>query len=299
MSVDAVVVGSGASGAWMARTLAEGGARVLLLEAGPLFPGDHRVDRTSHLSRHQPVQSRSSAYEPANSHLFVDDLAHPYETADDTPFDWFRGRQVGGRLLLWAGVCPRMTDRQLSGEGTGRRWPIRLTDLAPHYQRVEQFMRVTATSPTRAEARLAAAVSARWPGRRVLPAPTATTAAGSILAAALRTGRVQLRPEALVSHLEMAPGESRARAVVFVDTATGTTHRQEAAVIALCASTVETVRILLNTRTGGSPDGLGNEHDQLGRHLLTMWRARRSPASRSAARPARARPNGTASCRCA
>ncbi|MBT2453656.1 GMC oxidoreductase [Streptomyces sp. ISL-86] len=288
MTYDAIVVGSGAAGGWAARTLTERGLRVLVLEAGPLLAGDHRVDRAAHAGGRQPVQSRCSAYEQANSHLFVDDLENPYQTPPGEPFHWFRGRQAGGRMLLWAGVSLRMSDREFAGTatlGSGHRaWPIGYRDLAPYYARVEAFLQVTGggePSPgapppaaarhrplTRGERRLAAAVAARWPGRQVVTSRTATAEAGSVLSAALATGRARLRPDAVVTHLELDGRGRRAEGVVFVDRRTGRTHRQRAAAVLLCASAVESVRILLNTRTRHHPDGLGNHADQLGRHLL-------------------------------
>lgn len=45
-------------------------------------------------------------------------------------------------------------------------------------------------------------------------------------------------------------------------------HREAAQCIVLCASSIETVRILLNSRADRHPDGLGNRADQLGRYLI-------------------------------
>ncbi|MFD3590377.1 GMC oxidoreductase [Streptomyces sp. NPDC058683] len=284
----AIVVGSGAAGGWAAKTLAGHGARVLVLEAGPLLPGDHRVDRAAHDSRRQPVQSRCSGYELMNSHLFVDDLDNPYQTDAEAPFHWFRGRQLGGRLHLWAGVSLRMSDREFAGRpesgGARRSWPVRHRDLAPYYSRVESFMRVSgggehspsAPAPTagrrgvmtRGEQLLARAVARRWPGRQVLTSRVAAAEAGDVLATALHTGRVTLRSDAVVSHLELDARGRYAEGVVFVDRLTGRSHRRRAPVIMLCASAVESVRILLNTRTPLHPDGLGNDHDLLGRYFF-------------------------------
>ncbi|WP_405587714.1 GMC oxidoreductase [Streptomyces sp. NBC_01190] len=291
MTYDAIVVGSGAAGSWAAKTLAERGIRTLVLEAGPLFPGDHRVDRAAHDSGRQPVQSLCSAYEPPNSHLFVDDVDNAYATDDDAPFHWFRGRQVGGRLHVWAGVSLRMSDREFGGrdqdrEGPAARgWPIRYRDVEPYYRRVETFMRVTGGSEpspaapapaaavrqplTRGERLLADAVRRRWPGRQVVSGRVARAEAGAALTAALTTGRATLRPDAVVSHLELDRAGRRAEGVVFADRVTGVLHRERAATVILCASAIESVRILLNTRAAArSGAALGGDADLLGRHVF-------------------------------
>ncbi|MEG8280623.1 GMC family oxidoreductase [Streptomyces sp. AHA2] len=284
---DAIVVGSGAAGGWAARSLAERGARVLVLEAGPLLPGDHRVDRAVHGAHRQPVQSLCSAYEPMTDHLFVDDIDHPYQTDEDAPFHWFRGRQLGGRLHLWAGVSLRMSDREFAARPSPgdrpRAWPLGYRDLAPYYRRVESFLRVwgggehspAAPAPEGVDIRrpglvgrlLADTLAARWPARQVLAGRVARADADAVLTAALHTGRTTLRPNAVVSHLELDPQGGRARGVVFADRLTGRWYRRRARAILLCASAIESVRILLNTRTPQHPEGLGNRHDLLGRYF--------------------------------
>ncbi|MGW0651784.1 GMC oxidoreductase [Streptomyces umbrinus] len=287
---DAIVVGSGPAGGWAAKTLGERGIRVLLLEAGPLLPGDHRVDRADHRAGRQLIQSLCSAYEPSTSALFVDDLDNPYRVEDGTAFHWFRGRQAGGRLHLWAGVSLRMSDREFTGVSTSacgaerRAWPIRYRQLAPYYARVERLIRVSgggerspsAPAPgirdvrplTAGERRLADAVRRTWHQRQVLTSRTAQSQAGDLLAAALRTGKVRLRCDAVVSRLKLDPAGRRATGVLFVDRVTGVVHRATASAVVLCASAVESVRILLNSRSPHHADGLGNRTGQLGRYFF-------------------------------
>lgn len=111
---DAIVVGSGASGSWVAKELTEHGLTVLMLEAGP--PRIPTRDFTEHvwpyqlkfrgfgdqksLLTHQPVQRLCYACDEYSHQFFVNDHENPYTTPPDKPFMWIRGRQMGGKHLL-------------------------------------------------------------------------------------------------------------------------------------------------------------------------------------------------------
>ena len=144
---DAIVIGSGAAGGMAARTLTNGGASVLLLEAGPkLTPEACRPRKRSRqefeaIKARQPIQSQNLLYSSENCHLFVDDLENPYSTPTPTEFNWIRSRQTGGRTLVWSRFALRMADEDLKSaeeDGVGEPWPIRYQDLAPYYDKVEQ-----------------------------------------------------------------------------------------------------------------------------------------------------------------
>ena len=253
--------------------------------------------------RRQRVQSRHIAWNFVDPDLFVDDVDNPYSTPDGKPFVWIRGRQVGGRSLTWRGLCLRLSDYELreSGrDGYGEEWPFDYADIARYYDRVEAFMGVRgsreglrqmpdgcfkdAAPLTPAERHFRDAVHRRWPERRVIPNrglspedPGASyrgedwpplSSQGTTLPAALATRRVTLRSSAVVSHVLSDEDGSRARGVVFVDRNDGSSHEVRARCIVLCASTIESTRILLNSTASSHPDGLGNSSGQLGRHLM-------------------------------
>ena len=50
----------------------------------------------------------------------------------------------------------------------------------------------------------------------------------------------------------------------------GALHRQRAHAVVVAGYSIETPRLLLLSATGRHPDGLGNDHDQLGRHLMVQ-----------------------------
>ena len=298
---DAIVVGSGAAGGWAAKELTEAGLRVLLLEAGRPSQPPAPAGRAwaTRLWRHargaQAVQEQHPIFWDKDPDLFVRDAAEPYETPADRPFAWIRGRQLGGRTLLWGGVTLRLSDCELQAagrDGYGPAWPLRYADLAPYYDRVERFLgihgsaeglphlpdgRFAAARPlTGAERRVADGVAAAWPERRMIPsrglavhqqgrADSALTSVGSTIAAARATGRLRIRTGAAVSHL--LPGDHGAGGVAFVDAATTRVGEARARLIVLCASTVETVRILLSTREE-HPELPVDESASLGRYLM-------------------------------
>jgi choline dehydrogenase-like flavoprotein len=157
MTFDAIVVGSGISGGWAAKELTEKGLRTIVLEAGR--PIDPAVDYVEHVlpwekryrgmgnrkqvERYQPIQRHTGACDEWSSKFFVNDLDNPYSFPEDKPFYWIRGRQVGGRSIMWGRCVYRWSDLDFTAnarEGYGVDWPIRYNDLAPWWSYVEKFV---------------------------------------------------------------------------------------------------------------------------------------------------------------
>ncbi len=160
---DAVVVGSGASGGWVAKELTEQGMEVLMLEAGP--PRVPTRDFTEHvwpyqlkfrgfgdkkmLLENQPIQRLCYACDEYSHQFFVNDHENPYTFPADKPFMWIRGRQVGGKTFCWARESYRYSDYEFkaaSRDGYGEDWPISYKDLEPYYDKAESFIGVSASS---------------------------------------------------------------------------------------------------------------------------------------------------------
>ncbi|MBI3000449.1 MAG: GMC family oxidoreductase, partial [Deltaproteobacteria bacterium] len=151
---DAIVVGSGAAGGMAAKCLTDGGAAVLLLEAGPELPSESWRERERSpeefeaIKTRQPIQSRNLLYNRRNCHLFIDDVENPYSTDAATEFNWIRSRQAGGRTLLWSRFALRMSDEDLGSpnqDGIGTPWPLSYRDLSPYYDKVESLIGVSGT----------------------------------------------------------------------------------------------------------------------------------------------------------
>jgi len=82
-----------------------------------------------------------------NYRIMIDDRDNPYTTPPDKPFRWSRSRVLGGRTLHWSRASDRFSDfdfKAASRDGYGSDWPISYVDLAPHYDRVERFIGVSA-----------------------------------------------------------------------------------------------------------------------------------------------------------
>jgi len=201
---DAIVVGSGMSGGWSAKELAERGLKVLVLERG------QDIDRAKHYSdmlapwqtpnlnrinedeikQHYFRQAYIAGYAVSNSnkHFWVKDDEHPYETPDDKPYDWARGYHLGGRSLTWSRRAFRLGPQDFEAnklDGHGVDWPIRYDDIAPWYDHVERFAGISgsienlpqlpdgifqpAFELTCAESEFKRHVESEFPGRNVIP----------------------------------------------------------------------------------------------------------------------------------
>jgi choline dehydrogenase-like flavoprotein len=263
---DVVVVGAGAAGGWAAKELSERGLRVAVLDAGPLVatPDGTGLER-------RPVQSENYACTEATSHFFVDDIENPYQVAPGTDYHWIRGRQVGGRLHVWGRTSPRMEDDEFkaaSRDGIGDDWPISAADLAPAYARIEDFLAIRRGPLVAAERALKEAIERRWPARVIDETPWACREPARALQAALRTGHVSLFADTIAEQVLVGPGGERVTGVGAVDRYTGNRHEIEGRVVVLCASALESTRLLLNSATSDHPNGLANSSGVLGRYLM-------------------------------
>jgi len=301
---DAIVVGSGATGGVAALALAEAGLSVLVLEAGPEL-GAARAFGTEPLNSlrrlaalsggNQRIAANHPGYWKANPQLYVDERRNPYSTPAERPFLWTRGRQVGGKSLTWGGITLRLSDYEFQAaerDGHGRSWPIRHADLAPFYERLETLLQVRGRRDglpqlpdgafqdplplTPGERHLQGCIardldlplihSRGFPLRRPADGPWPRSCSqGGALGQALATGRVQLRSNSVVSHVEVDRRSGRAVGVVIVDAERGVQHREASELVVLCASTIESVRLLLHSQQVG---GLEEVSGRLGLGLM-------------------------------
>jgi choline dehydrogenase-like flavoprotein len=311
---DVIIVGAGAAGGLAAMLLAESGLRVLVLDAGLPPSWSHAPVRrmTGTLVRRilepdalkflppfvinrarravkllgrwrQPIQSRCYSWEQAPS-AFVDDLDCPYVTPPDRPFDWFRSRMLGGRLIVpshgrqYYRLGP---DDLAPPDGLSPPWPLKPGELDSWYAFVERQLGLSGTrdnlpwlpdseianflTPTQLEARLSDRIVHRWPGARPILGRYAPPL--EALEAAAQTGRLQCLQGAVVREIRV-DGSGNVSGVSWIDHQTRSEQQASAPLVFLCASALESTRLLMLSRSQRSPQGLGASSGVLGRYLM-------------------------------
>jgi choline dehydrogenase-like flavoprotein len=88
------------------------------------------------------------------------------------------------------------------------------------------------------------------------------------LPAAQATGRLTLRPWSIVRSIAYDPKIGRASGVRVIDARTREEHAYSARVVFLCASALESVRILFNSSSPAFPNGLANGSGALGLGIM-------------------------------
>jgi len=300
---DALIVGAGAAGSFAAKELTAQGLKVVQLEAGPeIGPGDFDPDHKPRQSdinivqraiatlNGQWVQARAAFFDSRMRKLFTSDRQNPYTTPKDAPFVWIRSRQAGGRTHVFGRVLLRWTDDDFklhSRTGRGIDWPIGYDDIVPYYEEVERTLELYGqpdnipTLPdsiythearmTEAETQFKAEVESRWPERKVVtwryigPEPTRVL---KPLREAIASGRLDIRYHCIARRILTDEQTGKAIGAEVIDSRTGAVTVIKARAVVLCASPIESIRLMLNSASARHPEGLGNSSGTLGRYFM-------------------------------
>lgn len=228
----------------------------------------------------QPVQTECFAW-VQKPDSFVDDRDHPYETPPGKPFTWIRSHGVGGRMavpghgrqyyrLSKTDVGPR--------NGTPSPWPFGIEELEPWYEKVESRLGLfggregiayipdsTIThpiSPNISERQLFQAFATRWPAAQVMLSRYAPPVDFAGMAGF--TDRLTLRTGAIAQRI-LCGADGRAAGIEWVDPENGRLQSANAPLVFLCASSLESTRILLNSNNASGT--LPQQLPALGLHL--------------------------------
>ena len=298
---DVCVIGSGPAGGILAKELAERGAKVILIEAGPWIS-------TEEFHFHAWPYEFPNLSVPGFGYSTKASEPIHYEDSDHIGVDTMRA--VGGRSIHWNAVCLRFAERDFrerSLEGIEEDWPLTYQDLAPDYSYVERMIGVTGSRENldilpdgeflpplkfRCSEEIVKGVCDRMgipfiPTRKALITvpydgrppchycgncmhgcdvgaifSTATT----MIPKAQKTGNFTLLPSKLAREI-LVDQEGRARAISIIDTNTEKEEEIRARIFAVCGGAIESPRLLLNSRSPRFPNGLANSSGLVGRYL--------------------------------
>jgi len=301
--VDACVVGAGPAGALVAHDLARSGHDVTVLEAGPRFDPEERLERMERSIR--PHYAPPDVWEMGgdrDAFTATGELYYPLTAA--------RVKGVGGSSLHWQGMVMRLHEADFerhARDGYGADWPIDYEELRPYYARAERRLGVAGASdnpfappreephplpafpPSYSDSLFASACerlgvtthsvpnarnSEAFDGRSacvgygtcqpVCPSGAKWSADHEVRKAEAEGARVIDR--AAVQRLVTGERDDRVTAAVYA-TPDGVEHRQEARQFVLAAGGVETPRLLLLSASPEHPDGLANASGLVGRYF--------------------------------
>jgi choline dehydrogenase-like flavoprotein len=300
--VDMLIVGCGAGGGTLAQRLARDGWRVVVLERGPFWDPDR--DWVSD--------------EKGSHKLFWTDKrivggSDPVQMGKNNS-----GLGVGGSMTHFAGYTPRFHPSDFetyTRDGVGADWPISYWDLKPHFERCEAELPVAGQFWPWGDPHgyphgphpIGGAAEVAWRGARdcgiemrVGPVAIANGQFGNrphciYRGFCLEGCKVNAKASPLITHvpdaiehgaeiraecmaIRVGLDESSGRVTGVTYVKDGQERLQRAAAVAVAGYSIESPRLLLNSKSARFPNGLGNSNDVVGRYVMVQG------ASQTAAR---------------
>ncbi|MDW5266623.1 MULTISPECIES: GMC oxidoreductase [Acidobacteriaceae] len=286
--VDVLIIGSGHSGGMAAKILTEKGISCLMLNAGPV--ADAHKDTEPKPAYALPYRGFSQPgrlqhvfqSNEFNANTWVDEQEVPYTYDAQHPYNWVRVRLFGGRSLFWSRQSFRLSDYEFKGkshDGYGDDWPISLADVAPYYSRVETIFRVQGRAygiPQYPDGNFVPDNSP-WTGcmqrfvnagkqkgvqvckaRSSLGVDGLASSVNLLLPDAFATGKLRAIPNVVVRELRVDKNTGLINEVHFVDRLSRREMSVKARVVVLAAGTLESTRLLLNSKLANSSGVMGH-----------------------------------------
>ena len=251
LRADVCIVGAGAAGITVARTLAGVGHDIIVLESGGLEP------------------------DGATTALNEGDIVGaPLDPENPLPLEAARLRYFGGTTGHWAGFCRPLepVDFERRDYMSVSGWPFGRETLDPYYERAAPIIGIGRFE-----------FDWRWwndrygIGRPVMDEAVFRSAVTQISQRSrfgavyrdefARLPDVRVLLYANATNLALVPGGGRLDHV-DVSTISGRQFRVEARAYVLATGGIEVPRLLLASSRDVRPTGVGNEHDLVGRHFM-------------------------------
>jgi len=340
---DVIVVGSGAAGGMAAHVLTSHGLQVLLFEAGKklniekelrsmewpyeeryrggLPPDSHPLTLNEYTIRNPPYGPGFEKYkhlytdgaDAYTKNILVEERDNPFT---GTNYAWLRARCLGGKTNIWGRLALRLSDYEFKAkdrDGYGENWPIRYSDIAPYYDRVDLYLGIEGVRENLphmpdslfqrphklncAEVQLKQGIQKL--GRVLTQYRAGVTTDGlkhnkyrrrclgrgacsrkggcdihaafdsptGLIYPAMDTGNLTLRTNSIVREVTVDPKTGRAKGIHFIDSETMKDYNARAKVVVLAASTLESTRLLLLSKSRLYPNGLANSSGHVGHNL--------------------------------
>ncbi|CAN7339376.1 GMC family oxidoreductase [Phyllobacterium sp. LjRoot231] len=289
-----VIIGSGAGGGTLGNELAQKGIDVVILEAGARHEYEDFVNNEwDSFGQLAWVDKRTTSGD--------------WRVAKDFPnLPAWIVKSVGGSTTHWAGASLRFQEHEFQdlthyGKVKGANlldWPITLAELEPYYAKAEDKMGVTRTNGiaglpgnnnfkvlkagadklgyTECHTGNMAINSAERDGRMSCQQTgfcfqgCKWGAKWSTLYAEIpkgeKTGKLEVRPNSMAQKIEHDKS-GKVTGVLYVDK-DGKQQLQKARIVAVAGNSIESPRLLLNSKSSMFPDGLTNSSGQVGRNYM-------------------------------
>ncbi len=293
--VDLLIVGAGAGGSVLAQRLARRGWRIVILDAGPFWDPDEDW-----------VSDEAGSHRIYWNEKRIIDGEDPIELGKNNSGRGVGGSMI--HYAGYTPRFHPSDFETFSRDGVGADWPISYAELKPHYEEIERELPVAGQdwpwgdphSYPFAPHPVSGAAQTLWQGAHANGIEMRAGPVGIVNGTfgnrphciyrgfCLQGCKVNAKASPYVTHLPDALAHGveiradcmavrveldetgRARGVTYIRAGEQLESFQAARAVAVCCYSIETPRLLLNSRSARFPNGIGNNGDLLGRYVMVQ-----------------------------